>query len=289
MAERIASRCICCESADLGRSPAILMPFVANRVFGWTPVEITPEWGLRTIRTGMAYPLCASLQCQDCGVLLLDIRFSDAEMAALYSGYRDETYTAQRDRFEPGYAAQNAAILTRAADSSWMEAFLAPSLPPAPRVLDWGGDTGMYAPFRSAGAAIDVFDISDQPLVEGVRRVGKDDLVRGGYDLIVLSHVLEHVPWPADMIGEIAAVMDQTTVLYLEVPYESLVAADPLGRDLAAKKKHWHEHINFFTETGLRALLARCGLDIAEAEVRTTSSLASFTQVLSLSCRLANA
>jgi hypothetical protein len=289
MAERIASRCICCESADLDRSPAILMPFVANRVFGWTPVEITPEWGLRTIPTGLAYPLCASLQCRDCGVLFLDIRFSDAEMGALYSGYRGEAYTAQRDRFEPGYAAQNAAIVTGEADTSGPEAFLASSLPPVPRVLDWGGDSGKAAPFRSAGAAVDVFDISDQPLVEGVRRVGKDDLVRGAYDLIVLSHVLEHVPWPAEMIGEIAAVMDQQTVLYLEVPHETLVAADPAARDLAAKKKHWHEHVNFFTEDALRALLARCGLKIAAAEVRTIPSLASFTQVLAVSCRLANA
>src|SRR6516164_9174099 len=67
--ERIASRCICCNSRDLQKSPAILMPFVAKRVFDWEPVEITDEWGLRDIQRGMAYPLCNSMRCGTCGVV----------------------------------------------------------------------------------------------------------------------------------------------------------------------------------------------------------------------------
>ncbi len=106
----IASRCICCDGDRLHKSPAILMPFVAKRVFDWEPVEITSDWGMKTLRVGMAYPLCNSLQCRDCGALFLDIRFSDAEMARLYSGYRDAEYTALRERFEPGYAALNTAL-----------------------------------------------------------------------------------------------------------------------------------------------------------------------------------
>src|SRR5437016_2710182 len=88
--ERIASRCICCDGDQLAKSPAILMPFIAKRVFGWEPVEIMDDWGLRDIKSGMAYPLCNSVQCASCGVLFLDIRFSDSEMATLYSGYRGE-------------------------------------------------------------------------------------------------------------------------------------------------------------------------------------------------------
>ena len=100
---RIATHCVCCQGTNLNRSPAILMPFVASRVFGWEPVEITAEWGLRDIRQGFAYPLCNSVQCADCGVLFLDIRFDDAEMSALYADYRGDAYTALRERFEPGY------------------------------------------------------------------------------------------------------------------------------------------------------------------------------------------
>lgn len=285
--ERIARSCICCASADLDRSPAILMPFVACRAFGWTPVEITPDWGLRTIRTGMAYPLCNSLQCHACGVVFLDIRFSDAEMAGIYNGYRGEDYTAQRDEFEPGYRAHNESILAWVADTSWVEGFLAPHLPASPRVLDWGGDNGHNTPFRSRVAAVDILDISDRLLVEGARRVAEADLAPGRHDLIVLSHVLEHMPRPAATLAAIAAVMDRAAVLYVEVPYEPLIAADPEARDLARRKKHWHEHINFYTEASLRALLARSGLAVVDWRTRDLPSHANFSQVMSVACRLA--
>jgi hypothetical protein len=285
--ERIARTCICCGSAGLDRSPAILMPFVAHRVIGWTPVEITPDWGLRTIPTGMAYPLCASLQCRDCGCLFLDIRFDDEEMARLYGGYRDAAYAAERDRFEPGYAAHNASILAHMPDTSWVEGFTAPFLPDPPRVLDWGGDDGRNAPFRGKGAAVEVYDLSDQPVLDGVRRVGRADMARGGHDLIVLSHVLEHVAHPAEVLAEVAGVMGPDALLYIEVPFETLMAEAPGARDLASRKKHWHEHINFFTEDAMAALLARAGLASMAWELRALPSHANFTQVLSIACRLA--
>ena len=81
--EFIARHCICCSSDHLDRSPAVLMPFVAKRVYGHEPVEITAEWGLRDLRAGMAYTLCNSLQCQRCGALFLDYRFTDLQMASL--------------------------------------------------------------------------------------------------------------------------------------------------------------------------------------------------------------
>ena len=285
MIDRIASRCVCCGSADLTRSGAVLMPFIAERVFGWTPVEITPEWGLRTIKSGMAYPLCNSLQCRDCGLVFLDIRFSDSEMAALYRGYRGPEYAAQRDRFEPGYAALNAAMLEHVPDTSPAEAFLAAHLGPSPRVLDWGGDTGDNTPFLKTASAVDVFDISDQPVIEGARRVTRADLAGAAYDLVVLSHVLEHVPEPALLVRDAAAALDEGAVLYVEVPYEGLIAADPASRELAARKKYWHEHINFFTEDAMRALLGACGLRIEALEIRAFPSLANVTQVMAVACR----
>ncbi len=66
---KIATACPCCGGEALTRSPAVLMPFVAHRAFGWQPVEITPDWGLRTIPTGLAYPLCNSVQCEGCGLV----------------------------------------------------------------------------------------------------------------------------------------------------------------------------------------------------------------------------
>jgi SAM-dependent methyltransferase len=283
--ERIASRCVCCGSADLTRSGAVLMPFVAYRAFGWTPVEITPDWGLRTIQNGMAYPLCNSLQCQACGLVFLDIRFDAAEMAALYRGYRGANYTAQRERFEPGYAALNAAIIDHVPDTSHAEIFLGPHIGPRPRVLDWGGDTGDNTPFLKTALAIDIFDISDQPVIEGARRVSREELQGADYDLVVLSHVLEHVADPAELVRDAAAMLRPGAIFYIEVPYEALIAADPESRELAVRKKYWHEHINFFTEDAMRALLARSGLEVVALETRAMTSLANVTQVLAVACR----
>jgi hypothetical protein len=53
--ERIASTCVCCGISRLSGSPAILMPFVAARVFDWYPVVIDESWGLKTIQSGHVY------------------------------------------------------------------------------------------------------------------------------------------------------------------------------------------------------------------------------------------
>jgi hypothetical protein len=282
---RIATACVCCSGEALSHSPAILMPFVANRVFGWEPVAITPDWGLRTIPTGLAYSLCNSLQCDDCGLTFLDMRFDEDEMAALYDGYRGPAYAKQRERFEPGYLAHNADILGSPANPEPVEAFLTPLLPAQPTVLDWGGDTGLHTPFRTAIGDIWVHDISGRPLIDGVRMVGKTDLQEKSYDLVVLSHVLEHMPWPAALLDEVKTVMSPATVLYVEVPLEALIADDPASPDLATRKKYWHEHVNFFTEAALRRLLARSGMRIVDFQIRERGSHANFDQVLAFACR----
>ena len=86
----------------------------------------------------------------------------------------------------------------------------------------------------------------------------------GAYDLIVSSNVLEHVPYPAEVLADMVAAMGPGTTLYLEVPHEDLVreVSDPGER--AAGKRHWHEHVNFFTPDALSAMTARAGLEIAE-------------------------
>jgi hypothetical protein len=131
---QLADACICCGGHDLASSPAVLMPFVASRALGQEPLEITAEWGLRDLKPGMAYTLCHSLQCRACGALFLDYRFTPAQMAALYEGYRGPAYTQQRERFEPGYAATVAQDYTRRhAYIAEVEAWLAPRLPERPR------------------------------------------------------------------------------------------------------------------------------------------------------------
>ena len=243
----ISKKCVCCESQDLIKSPAVLMPFVAYRVFGWQPVEITDEWGLKTVKNGNAYSVCNSLQCINCGLLFLDMRFNQDEIKSLYQGYGELNYTRTRQCFEPQYehgGCQNCG----GGYVKDIEEFLLPHIEPD-TVLDWGGGNGANTPFKNS--MIHIYDVSDNLPVEGVTLV---DSPFGRYDLVVCSHVLEHVPYPYDVIMEIKKYMGDC--LYIELPIEDITKA--------TDKKYWHEHINFFTIDSLYKLFERVGLSVVD-------------------------
>ncbi len=260
---KIAKRCVCCDGTELRASPAVLMPFLAHRIFGWETTEVTPAWTMRDLAPGRAYSLCNTLACRDCGSIFLDMRFDDEEMAALYRDYRGPEYCAARERFEPGYGARNTALTEGSPYIPQIEAILAPYVRPAPRVLDWGGDTGLNTPFRASAALHHVTDISDKAVVAGAERVGLEQARSHRYDLIVSAQVLEHVPYPGDLLREMAGTMSADTLLYLEFPHEALMR-QPASADRAGAKRHWHEHINFFSEAGVDAMTARAGLAVLE-------------------------
>jgi len=56
--------------------------------------------------------------------------------------------------------------------------------------------------------------------------------------------------------------MQKETVLYLELPLEELVRSSTNYDSLLKHKKHCHEHINFFSESSLKALIKRAKLNL---------------------------
>lgn len=239
------------------------MPFVAQRALGWTPCEITADWGLRDLPTGHAQALCTTLRCTQCQVLFLDMRFDAEEMGRLYQNYRGPAYEAQREALEPGYAQRNRGLLAGDMHIPLVEDFIRPWVPDRPAVLDWGGDTGRNTPLRQRARLHHVLDISGHAPVTGAVAVAAPADI--AYDLIVLAHVLEHIPEPATLLLNIVAAMASTTRLYVEVPFETLMRAAAIDSQAWRRKRHWHEHINFFSEEGLHCLLARCGLRVLAA------------------------
>ena len=282
--ERIAAQCVCCGGENLKSSPAILMPFVAHRTFGWEPVLIDETWGLSTIKNGHAYSICNSLYCGNCGFLFSDIRFSESELSNLYHNYRGAEYNALRESYEPGYTVRNDNLNAGISYIQDIENFLLPHLSFPISILDWGGDTGKNTPFKNQNEALDVYDISGKDVLEGVRKVSKNEAYSKKYNLIVCSNVLEHVPYPSDILFEIINAMDKETVLYIEVPLEDVVFRKK--SDLHLLKKHWHEHINFYSEKSLYHLVKNVGLEIKELKIMQETAGGNSSNLYQIACKL---
>jgi len=237
------------------------MPFISHRVYQWEPIQIDESWDLKTIHKGQAYALCNSLLCSQCGLLFLDIRFGQLEMERLYKNYRDESYVELREHYEPGYRGRNEGLLKGISYLPKVESFLQPHLPDKLRVLDWGGDAGTNTPFKYLDSnEIHIYDISGIETNGRFKKVSKLSASNYSYDLIVCSNVLEHVPFPEQVLREIKLMMTLSTVLYLEVPFEKHVKESIDSNSLLHGKKHWHEHINFFTQQALFTLVTSVGL-----------------------------
>lgn len=242
------------------------MPFLAKRIFNQDPVEISADWGLRDLRLGMAYSLCNTLECADCGAIFLDYRFSEKELSRLYKDYRGPEYNAMRTEFEPGYAAIASHYQGRAAYVEAVEALLSPYLPSQPRVLDWGGDSGINSPFRFLAGSLHVYDISGVEVCAEATKVSREECLTNTYDLIVCSQVLEHISYPVRVLQDITRLLRPESILYLEVPLEEVFRTAAEGTQRGSTKRHWHEHINFFSPASLEALAHTCGLDILAYE-----------------------
>ncbi|MFN7883189.1 MAG: class I SAM-dependent methyltransferase [bacterium] len=258
------------------------MPFIAHRAFDWRPVVIDDSWGLKSLAKGHAYSVCNSLFCNDCQLLFLDIRFDDKEMSRIYSGYRNEEYVALREHYEPGYRSRNELLNKGVTFLHEVEAFIRPHLRGKPAVLDWGGDTGKNTPFKNENRQLDIYDISGKETILGARRVSKEVLSKCTYDLVVCSQVLEHVPYPADVLNEIRDCMGKDTLLYIELPHEDLMKQ--ATTNLVSSKRHWHEHINFFSKSALERLLSRVGfevLNIRSIDVETPGKRSGIFQAIS--------
>jgi hypothetical protein len=283
---RVADQCVCCGSRALQAAPAILMPFVAHRTFGWEPALIDASWGLATVQKGMTYTVCRSLQCSDCGLLFSDIRFSDHELGQLYQDYRGAAYTTLRETYEPGYTLRNDSLGQEIDYGGIIEDFLQPHLQFPLSLLDWGGDTGKNTPFKDRCSRFDVFDISNKDVIAGARAVTLEQALATQYDLVVCSNVLEHIPYPSDMLEDMKQAMGPGSVLYIEVPYEEVVRLH--GGAALAAKKHWHEHINFFSPQALQQVITNCGLKIVamNAEASITAGLKS-SYLMQVACKLA--
>ena len=144
-------------------------------------------------------------------------------------------------------------------------------LPAGGNVLDIGcGMGGNLIAFRFAGHDVHGCDFGDAYAVRGrelglnVRTGGVDAVQAAGpFDLIILSHVLEHVTQPIELMSQVASLLKPAGVCYIEVPGLMNLQQWYSGNILEYLQNahRWH-----FTQATLEAVLHRAGLRVAEAD-----------------------
>jgi hypothetical protein len=157
-------------------------------------------------------------------------------------------------------------------------------------VLDYGGDRGQFIPRFTPEQRSYVFEISDHKTVADVTSIkDSSQLKQSKPDLVIISHVLEHVSEPRELLHEIfSQLAHENTFIYIEVPLDTPITRrtsssnwnfrlqsfyshhpfvstifDSVAKillktvhlDLPIKPFRQSEHINFFSEESLITLM----------------------------------
>ena len=207
--------------------------------------------------------------CSRCSFIQSKNPFHDDDIMRLYRDYRSPSYNAERIKYEPSYAAiansvgqDQVEIQNR---TSALATFLRRHLAVEPRtLLDYGGSDGRFIP-GITGAKY-VFEVSDIEPIAGVTRINSQQEL-GSYSLVLLAHVVEHVPYPLDLVRKVASYVEPDGYLYVETPQEIpddvrvALKSRAIRLDIAI-----HEHINSYCISAVSHLLEAADLHVVAIE-----------------------
>ena len=266
--------CVICGSNDLTGYDTYCTPFIAERIWNSAPFPVK------------------LLHCNKCDFIFYSPRPEESELEKLYKNYRGLEYQQQREKFEKWYTKEvNESIGNNKLEieerKSNMSAFLAGRYDngKVKSVLDYGGDKGQFIPDEFSGADRYVYDISNNPLCPEIKRiVDISESEEKKFDFIFCCHVLEHVPYPNEVIDRVLKFSHKNTKFYFEVPIDLPLFLNGVFLNYFFKffsshamlhlyskirQRHdanaffpMHEHINFFTRVSMRRLLELRGLKV---------------------------
>ena len=236
------------------------MPFVAHKALEIKPIE-NSLLGLRSVKPGVSYFPTWTQACEDCDFLFLGYRFNDQEMHRLYQNYRDEEYTRLRISYEKDYEQKAKDLDQGVGHLKETEDFIDLQMTHA-KILDWGGGDGKNSPYRD-WKNFHLYDLNEQSLSQNASSISMKDIEKNLFDVIILSQVLEHVPDPLGLLNQIKKYLSLSGMLYIEVPFEHHQRLKLKSEE----KKHWHEHINFFSSRSLDCLAERAGLRLKKKRI----------------------
>ncbi len=280
-------KCPCCTSNSFIVRHAIVSPFITEYVLREKELQY-----------------CLLLKCNCCGFSFFNKRFSEDEAQKLYGHYRQEEYFKIRHKHEFYYTREiNESIEDVSYRRKLIDDFLeniSLDYHKLKNVLDYGGDRGQFFPSNFQSSTKWLYDLSSYDPIEGVHKIKELQLGIDMYDVIFLSHVLEHVSFPDNFLAHICQYIRESGYLYIEIPYEAFSfkpnTAMWYKNVIALISKHraffmlidiyslffrlrlkfvpflgivkLHEHINFYTMNSLKILLKNNGFKIIKIQQR---------------------
>jgi len=265
-------RCVICGGIFSRQRRGMVTPFLAQRIWQRKPFSVQLS------------------ECAECGFMFFNPRLEPSEEISLYAGYRGLEYQKMRQSFEPWYTEK---FNTGLSDpETWqhrkklLSSLFRDRLNLGGRmfgnVLDFGGDRGDLIADLVPALRRFVYEISGVDLLAGVEPLRSVEECRQHcFDLIVTSNVLEHVGSPRDVIAQIASIASSGTLVFNEVPNESVtdlrtrlkriaqagvlaatrptLASQILGPGML---NLMHEHVNYFSQRSLDRLMEVSGFKI---------------------------
>jgi hypothetical protein len=76
--------------------------------------------------------------------------------------------------------------------------------------------------------------------------------------------------------------MHDQAVFYIEVPLENLMYQSDIDAHL--RKRHWHEHINFFSVSSIHQLVRRAGFNVKSSKILDIVVANKVGHVIQLAC-----
>lgn len=198
-------------------------------------------------------------ECRQCHFIYNNTPLTETDLARYYSV--NEYYSESRSAGSGGYAEKDAARYARIYKQ------IASHVPaPAPVVLDFGcGKGGMLYWMRdnteAMGIGVEASSSCRSYLADSLNVPVYGSLAEaaGPVDVVILSHVLEHILHPAALLEKLLKISHPDTIYYVEVPRaEFYLAGSIRWREL------YFEHINHFSEATGNNLLTARGLRVID-------------------------
>jgi SAM-dependent methyltransferase len=197
--------------------------------------------------------------CKACGFLSYLPRPTAQDVAAKYQALATGKLPPARKRpagaFKPTKWDEGDKGGAHRARAAALFELLSPWLVQGSAILDFGGGSGrLMRDFVLAGHRCQVLDYGIRAPLPGVGYAGStfQELDRSErYDLVICSHVLEHVAEPIEDLRSLCSILKDGGLLYVEVPCE-ISCGGPTPREPVT-------HINYFSAGPMRTLLERAG------------------------------